>query len=64
MGPISIIQMKRVIYSVYVDIPTHELDNQNPYFWDNHFKSLNAQKNCTQKEKYQRLLHVERKNTK
>ena len=59
MGPISIIQMKRVIYSVYVDIPTHELDNQNPYFWDTISKSERTK--IALKENYQRLLHVKEK---
>lgn len=59
MGPISIIQMKRVIYSLYVDIPTHELDNQNPYFWDTISKSERTK--IALKQNYERLLHVKEK---
>ena len=59
MGSISIIQMKRVIYSLYIDIPTSELDNQNPYFWDTISKSERTK--IALNENYQRLLQVKQK---
>lgn len=50
--------MKRVVYSLYIDIPTAELDNQNPYFWDTISKSERTK--IELKENYQRLLDVKK----
>lgn len=59
MGPISICEMKRVVYSLYIDIPTPELDNQNPYFWDTISKSERTK--IALKQNYDRLLEVKQK---
>ena len=54
MGPISIIQMKRAMFSLYIDIPDEQLDNQDPYFWDNISKSKRTK--ISLQENYNRLL--------
>ena len=59
MGPISITAMKRVVYSLYIDIPTSELDNQDPYFWDTMSKSERTK--ISLKQNYDRLLQVKQK---
>jgi len=59
MGPISIIEMKRVVYSLYIDIPEEQLDNQNPYFWDTISKSKRTK--IALKQNYQRLLDAKTK---
>ena len=46
--------MKRVVYSLYIDIPNNELDNQNPYNWDSISKSERTK--ISLKENYDRLL--------
>ena len=56
MGSISINEMKRVVLSLYIDIPDAELDNQNPYFWDKISKSERTK--ISFKENYSKLLEV------
>ena len=48
--------MSRAVFSLYIDIPQAELDNQNPYFWDTISKSERTK--ITLKEYYQKLLDV------
>lgn len=48
--------MNRAIYSLYIDIPMQELDNQKPYFWDTISKSERTK--IALKQNYQRLLDV------
>lgn len=59
MGSISINEMKRVVLSLYIDIPDAELDNQNPYFWDKISKSERTK--ISFKENYSKLLEVKQK---
>jgi len=54
--------MKRVIYSLYIDIPSDQLDNQNPYFWDSISKSERTK--ISLKENYDRLLSVKQQYSK
>jgi len=51
--------MKRVVFSLYIDIPNNELDNQNPYNWDTISKSERTK--ISLKENYNRLLKVKQK---
>jgi len=51
--------MNKAIYSLYIDIPEHELDNQKPYFWD--YISKSQRTKLVFKENYKKLLDV--KNT-
>ena len=48
--------MSRAVFSLYIDIPQAELDNQNPYFWDTISKSERTK--IALKQNYQRLLDV------
>ena len=51
--------MKRVIFSLYIDIPSDELDYQIPYFWDTISKTERT-KEIFAKE-YQRLIEVKQR---
>lgn len=51
--------MNKVIFSLYIDIPDNELDNQNPYFWDTISKSERTK--IELKQNYQKLIDVKTK---
>ena len=51
--------MNKVVYSLYIDIPSKELDNQNPYHWDTISKSARTKINL--REHYKKLLSVKQK---
>tara|TARA_R100000027_G_scaffold65139_1_gene59341 strand:- start:84 stop:959 length:876 start_codon:yes stop_codon:yes gene_type:complete len=51
--------MNKTVYSLYIDIPTKDLDNQNPYFWDNISKSKRTK--IALKQNYKKLLDVKKK---
>ena len=48
--------MNKIVYSLYIDIPKKDLDNQNPYFWDNISKSERTK--ISLKQNYKKLLDV------
>ena len=50
--------MNKTVYSLYIDIPTKELDNQNPYFWDDISKSERTK--IALKQNYKKLLDVKK----
>ena len=54
--------MKKVIYSLYIDIPDQELDYQKPYLWDNISKT-NRTKELFKKH-YHKLLEVKKQYSK
>jgi hypothetical protein len=54
--------MKRVIYSLYIDIPDDELDYQPPFMWDNISKT-NRTKELFKKH-YHKLLEVKKQYSK